>query len=93
MTKIVIENIEYELIENYKEGFNLEETLKKATDYFAPYDYIVGDWSYGKLRLKGFCDKNNKIHSNLNSFSLKDNYIKTTCSYDCRFFVLKKITM
>ena len=91
MKKIMIENNEYELIENYKEGFDLEETLKKATDYFEPYDYIMGDWSYGKLRLKGFCEKGNKIFTSLNDFSTKNEYLKNTCSFDCRYFVLKKV--
>jgi len=41
--KIILENNEYELIENYKDGFDLEVVKNKYTDYFEPYDYIVGD--------------------------------------------------
>ncbi len=86
-----ISNYSYELIENYKEGFDLEQVKEKATDYFDDYDYIVGDWAYGKMRLKGFCDKKNPMHKKINSFDKKDDYIKNTCAYDCRHFVLKKI--
>ena len=56
----VINNINFKLIKNYKEGFDKEEIENKMTDYFDDYDYIVGDWAYGKLRLKGFCKKENK---------------------------------
>ena len=60
MKKYKINEKEYELIENYKDGFDLESVNEKMTDFFDLYDYIVGDWAYGKLRLKGFCNKKNK---------------------------------
>lgn len=88
---IEIDNNKYELIENYKEGFELDTVKEKYTDYFEPYDYIIGDWSYGKLRLKGFCTKLNKICNKSNDIKFKDDYIKNLCSYDCRYFILQKI--
>lgn len=88
---MIIENNEYELIENYKDGFELDALKDKYTDYFEEYDYILGDWSYGKLRLKGFCDKLNKKCNRINDIKYKDEYIKTMCSYDCRYFIIKKI--
>ena len=91
MNKVMLENQEWELIENYKEGYD-EETLKeKYTDYFENYDYIVGDWSYGKLRLKGFCKKINKLCNKTNDIKFKDDYIKNLCSYECKYFVVQKI--
>ena len=90
MKKYVLDNQEYELIENYKDGFDYEETKNCMTEFYDAYDYIVGDWAYGKLRLKGFCDKNNKIFNKVNDFKNKDSYIKDYCAYDCRYFVLKK---
>ena len=65
MKKVKVNDIDYEVIKEYKNGFDREEFLKYYTDYFEPYDYILGDWSYGKLRLKGFCDKKNKIEYEL----------------------------
>ena len=47
-----INELTYELIENYKDGFSYEEVLNKATDYFNDFDYIVGDWGYGQLSYK-----------------------------------------
>ena len=54
---IKLDDISYELIENYKDGLDLDALKEKYTDYFYDYDYILGDWSYGKLRLKGFCNR------------------------------------
>lgn len=81
----------YELVKNYKEGFEKDTIENLITDYFKEYDYIVGDWSYGHLRLKGFCDKNNKLFKMINNIDNLDNYIKDNCAYDCRYFVLKRV--
>lgn len=91
MKKYKFNEIEYELKENYKDGFDKEVVENLITDYFNNYDYIVGDWSYGKLRLKGFCDKENKISNKINNIKLLEQYIKENCAYDCKYFVLKKV--
>jgi uncharacterized protein YutD len=51
----------------------------------------VGDWAYGKLRLKGFNDKSNKNFKPINDIKNVDNYIKKYCAYGCRYFILKVI--
>ena len=86
-----INNCEYELMENYKDGFEFDKVKELYTDYFDNYDYILGDWSYGKLRLKGFCYKVNKNCNRINDIKYKDKYIKELRSYDCRYFILKKV--
>lgn len=91
MKYVILNDIKYELIENYKDGFNTDEVVNKATDYFNDYDYIFGDWSYGKLRLKGFCKKENKLFNPVNDFSKKEEYIKNNCAYGCKYFVLEKM--
>lgn len=88
--KITINNTEYELINNYKDAFNEEEFLSKCTDYFYDYDYIVGDIAYGKLRLKGFYESNNKKCNQINDIKNLKKYIKDNCAYDCRYFVIRK---
>ena len=61
MKKIILDNIEYELIEDNGDCFSESEIKEKYTDYFQEFDYILGDYAYNKLRLKGFCDKGNKL--------------------------------
>lgn len=82
---------EYKLIKNNKECFNLEEIEEKITDYFKDYDYIVGDYAYSKLRLKGFTKKSNKLNRDINDFENVDKYIKENCAYGCKYFILEKI--
>ena len=89
MKKVKINNIEYELIKNYKDGFDESAVSELITDYYDSYNYILGDWAYGKLRLKGFCDKSNKNFNNVNDIKNKEKYIKEECAYECKYFLVK----
>ncbi len=88
---IQLEGTEWVLEEQYKDGFDLEALKSRYTDYFEPYDYILGDWSYGKLRLKGFCKKINKICNKGNDIKFKEDYIQNFCSYECKWFLISKV--
>ena len=88
--KIIANNYEYTLIKNYRDAFNEEEFLSKCTDYFIDYDYIVGDIAYSKLRLKGFYESSNKKVKKINNYDNLDDYLKTNCAVDCKYFILKR---
>lgn len=81
----------YKLEKDEDQIFDYEEIKDKITSYFDEYDYILGDMSYGKIRLKGFCDKDNKIRNKINAIDEIDNYIKNYCAYGCSFFLLNKM--
>lgn len=57
---ILIQNAEFELVHNFKDCFNEEAFKARYSDILNKYDYIVGDWGYGQLRLKGFFDDQNQ---------------------------------
>ncbi|MBQ6841551.1 MAG: YutD family protein [Bacilli bacterium] len=89
--KIVINDITYEVVKNEKDAIDEELLKEKITDYFDSFDYIFGDWAYGKVRLKGFNDKKNKGYKLINDYRNIDKYLKDNCAYGCRYFILKKI--
>lgn len=88
--EIELNEIKYKVIKDYREGFDKDTVVEKVTDYFNDYDYILGDWAYGKLRLKGFYKNNNKKVNEINNYDRIDDYIKNNCAYDCRYFILEK---
>lgn len=93
MKIIEVENNKYEIITDYKNGYDKEEFISKCTDYFYEFDYVVGDWAYDKLRLKGFYEDNNKKAKEFNKIGNLDKYLKENCAYDCKYFVAKKINI
>ena len=91
MKTIEVENNKYELITDYKNGFELDEFKNRYTEFFEDYDYLVGDIAYGKLRLKGFYNSNNKKVKEINNYKHLDKYLSEDCAVDCKYFVLKKM--
>ena len=91
MKKIEINGVSYEIVKDEHNSINKEELAEKITDYFDSYDYIFGDYSYDKVRLKGYYDSNNKKAKSINDIKNLDDYIKNYCSFGAKTFLLKKI--
>lgn len=68
-----------------------EELKEKITDYFDNFDYIMGDFSYDKVRLKGYNDSNNEKTTRVNDIKYLDDYINNYCNYGSKIFLLKKV--
>lgn len=81
----------YQLIENYKDGFQPDEIQKRFVDLLKKYDYIVGDWGYDQLRLKGFYHDDNMKASYDTKISSLDDYLFEYCNFGCPYFVLQKV--
>ena len=77
--------------QSHRDCFDLEEFIDTYTDYFNPFDYIVGDYSYDKLRLKGFYKSDNKNVSDCSDIKRLNDYIDNYCAYGAKYFLLKKI--
>ena len=89
--KILIKGTEYNIEKDYGDTvkeLNLDEIV---TDYYDNFDYIVGDWAYGKVRLKGFYESSNKNRKNYNDIKNVDEYLNNNCAYGCKYFILKKV--
>lgn len=81
----------YKLIENIKDGFNEEALNERYSDILKKYDYIVGDWGFNQLRLKGFYNEKNSKATFDSKINMLDDYIYEHCNFGCAYFVLKKI--
>ena len=92
MKKVKLNDIEYEIVENINNCFNIEEVQERIndTDYFDNYDYIFGDYSYDKIRLKGFNNSDSKNVNEINDIKTIEDYKKNYCSYGANTFLLKK---
>ena len=91
MKTIEINGAKYEIIRNDADCIDKEILQEKITDYFDSYDYIFGDYSYEKVRLKGYNESNNKKANKINDIKNLEDYIKNYCSYGAKVFLLKKV--
>lgn len=88
---IIAEGFTYEIIEDYREAFKEEAFLDRYSEILTKYDYIMGDWGYGQLRLKGFFeDRSHKATFDTKIGTMKD-YLYEYCNFGCAYFVVKKI--
>lgn len=90
MKTIKINNVEYDVIEESKDSIDVELLQTKITEYYDNFDYIVGDWAYGKIRLKGFYESSNKNCKEHNNIKNLSKYIENNCAYGCKWFELKR---
>jgi uncharacterized protein YutD len=81
----------FHLVYNYREGFDTEKLEQRFSDIFDKYDYIVGDWGFEQLRLKGFFSTSRKKMQSENKIDRLEDYINEYCNYGCAYFVLRRV--
>ncbi len=78
----------FEILKDYREAFDLVKFQERYVDVaFDKYTYIVGDMSSEILRLKGF----NTDAKSKNGFKRIPDYLNESCSFNCAYYILKRI--
>ncbi|WP_409342284.1 YutD-like domain-containing protein [Paenibacillus sp. MBLB4367] len=83
----------YELLAENKDGWNLEAFRERYSDVLERYDYVVGDWGYNQLRLRGFFKEANAKGSKDFSFSTVQDYLNEYCNFGCAYFIIEKMNV
>lgn len=78
---------EFELLKEYKNAFVMDDFNKRYQEILDLYPYIVGDYSDGILRLKGFKEKSEE--GKKNGVKNIPDYIVESCIYDAPYYILK----
>ncbi len=88
---IELQGNNYEIIVNHKNGLDKEKFDERYSDILSKYDFILGDWGYEQLRLKGFYDDQNPRATFDTKVSTCEDYLYEYCNFGCRYFILKQI--
>lgn len=88
---VTVEHHKFEVIEDVRNGWNEEAFMKRYSEILNKFDYIVGDWGYEQLRLRGFYENHNSKSTFDTKIGTLVDYIIEYCSFGCAYFVLKKI--
>lgn len=81
----------YEVVEDVKEAFKEDDVVDRYADILKKYDYIVGDWGYNQLRLKGFYEARHPKATFDTSINMLEDYLYEFCNFGCAYFILKKV--
>lgn len=81
----------YELVKNYRDGFDADQFAIHFSSILSKYDYIVGDWGFDSLRLRGFYDKSNPGYEPERGFDTIEDYLFEDCNFGCAYFVVYNI--
>lgn len=87
---IVLDKYEYDIITDYREAFDEEALVARYSEILAKYDYILGDWGYNQLRLKGFYEDKHPKSTFDTKISTIEDYLYEYCNFGCAYFILKR---
>ncbi|MER2173852.1 MAG: YutD family protein [Carnobacterium sp.] len=90
-TTIMIEGKKFEIVQNYRDAFDAERLGERYSEILDKYDYVVADWGFEQMRLKGFYDnRNRKVPQDQRIANLQD-YLYEYCNFGCPYFVLQRV--
>ncbi|AYM03477.1 YutD family protein [Levilactobacillus yiduensis] len=89
-THIAINNHPYELVTDVRDGFDFTEFAQRFSTILSKYDYIVGDWGFEQLRLKGFYAED-RAGAKQNQIDAVQDYLYESCNFGCAYFILHNL--
>lgn len=81
----------YRMIFEYRDAWKPEAFRERYSEVLDRYDYIVGDWGYNQLRLKGFYKDDNPKATKETSISSLQDYLQEYCNFGCAYFVIERV--
>lgn len=81
----------YRLVHDHREAFDPERLGERYSDILSRYDYIVADWGYEQLRLKGFFAADNRKAQPEQRIDTLEDYLYEYCNFGCAYFVIERI--
>ncbi|MGY5338824.1 YutD family protein [Levilactobacillus spicheri] len=89
-THLQINGHDYEIVADVRQGFNLEEFAQRYSTILSKYDYLVGDWGFEQLRLKGFYAED-RAGAKQNQIDAVQDYLYESCNFGCAYFILHNL--
>ena len=90
-TQMLIDGHPYVLVKNYRDGFRTDKLKERFSQILTKYDYIVGDWGYDQLRLRGFYESGSTKGTPSQNIDRLMDYLYENCNFGCAYFVLHNL--
>lgn len=89
--QITIGDKKYRIVKDHREAFDAERLGERYSDVLSRYDYIVGDWGYDQLRLRGFFSESNRKAAPEQRIDTLEDYLYEFCNFGCAYFVIERL--
>jgi len=89
-THLNINGHPYEVVADVREGFDFTEFSQRFSTILSKFDYIVGDWGFEQLRLKGFYAED-RAGAKQNQIDAVQDYLYESCNFGCAYFILHNL--
>ncbi|MDH6365363.1 uncharacterized protein YutD [Enterococcus sp. PF1-24] len=89
--ELLIGERQYRLVANHRDGFEPERLGERFSEVLSRYDYVVGDWGYDQLRLKGFFTADNRKALPEQRIDTLEDYLYEFCNFGCAYFVIERV--
>ncbi|WP_282802366.1 YutD family protein [Secundilactobacillus kimchicus] len=89
-THLKINDHPYELVMDHKAAFNKAELSDRFNSYYSKFDYLVGDWGFEQLRLRGFYANDRNVPAESKIEALED-FLAEKANLGCAYFVLHNL--
>lgn len=88
---LTINSRRYQIAVNHKGAVDPVRIAERYDEILSKYDYIVGDWGYEQLRLKGFYSDQNHTADPDQRIGHVQDYLLEFCNFGCAYFILERI--
>ncbi|WP_282940394.1 YutD family protein [Paenibacillus sp. RC67] len=88
---IHISNKTYEVVVDHKNGWKPDALRDRYSEVLERYDFIVGDWGYNQLRLRGFFKDTHPKATKETSIATLQDYLNEYCNFGCAYFIIEKV--
>ncbi len=89
-THLTINGHPYEVVTDVRDGFDFAEFSRRFSTILSKFDYIVGDWGFEQLRLKGFYAED-RAGAKQNQIDSVQDYLYESCNFGCAYFILHNL--
>lgn len=81
----------YRIIYEYRDAWKPDLFRERYSEVLDRYDFIVGDWGYNQLRLRGFYKDDHPKATKETSISSLQDYLQEYCNFGCAYFVIERV--
>lgn len=81
----------YRIVFEHKDAWKPESFRERYSEVLDRYDFIVGDWGYNQLRLKGFYRDDHPKATKETRISYLQDYLQEYCNFGCAYFVIERV--